>query len=69
MENKSDILSPDKSNKLLFSGVDKAIKDVLVLYLEDMFENLHVEAEIPGDDDSKVILEFKDSNGMKIVNK
>ncbi|XP_060564912.1 uncharacterized protein LOC132724117 [Ruditapes philippinarum] len=67
MENKSDILSPDKSNKLLFSGVDKAIKDILVLYLEDMFENLHVKAEIPSDDDSKVILEFQDSNGAQMI--
>ncbi|XP_060564917.1 uncharacterized protein LOC132724121 [Ruditapes philippinarum] len=64
-ENKSDV--PDKSNKLLFSGVDEAIKDVLVLYIEDMFENVHVKAEIPGDDESKVILEFDDSEGAKIV--
>jgi hypothetical protein len=69
MEYKSDTSSPEKSNKLLFSGVDEAIKDVLVLYLEDMFENLHVTDEIPGDDDSTVILEFHDSIGMEKLNK
>ncbi|XP_060564916.1 protein mono-ADP-ribosyltransferase PARP14-like [Ruditapes philippinarum] len=67
MKHKSYTSFSEKPNKLLFSGVDEEIKDVLVLYLEDMFENLHVKAEIPGDDDSTIVLELQDSNDAQSI--
>ena len=63
METKPESSFSDMSNKLLFSGVDEAIKDDLVLYLEDMFEHVHVAKEIPCEEDSMVILEFDDIEG------
>ncbi|XP_053389167.1 protein mono-ADP-ribosyltransferase PARP14-like [Mercenaria mercenaria] len=59
--------SPVKSNKLLISGVNAAVREMLALHLEDMFKDVHVIGECPGEEDSTVILELDEPNSAQTI--
>ncbi|XP_045188998.2 protein mono-ADP-ribosyltransferase PARP14-like isoform X2 [Mercenaria mercenaria] len=58
---------PVKSNKLLISGVNAAVREILALHLEDMFKDVHVIGECPGEEDSTVILELNGPSSAQTI--